>query len=144
MKRTSLIIQFIFAVIFFSILYWKQGFMFANLRFNLIGFIVIALIFYSEILAHKRRLLNWEKIRIQGKTRFILFDYVLLRGGIVSILLLLILSIQIKIGLLIICTVVPLFGVLAFVGNEEWKKCEELYTISTLKSVADKIKILQN
>jgi hypothetical protein len=144
MKRTSLIIHLLFVIIFFSIIYWKQGFSFSDFRFNFIGLIFIALIFYSEILAHKRRLLNWEKIRIQGKRRFILVDYVLLRGGIISTLLLLILSIQIKIGLLIICTVLPLFGVLVFAGNEEWKKCEELYTISTLKSVAEKMKVLQN
>ncbi len=144
MKRKSLIIQIIIALIFISIIYWKQGFSFSNFRFNLIGFIIIALIFYSEILAHKRRLLNWEKIRVQGKTRFILFDYVLLRGGIVSTLLLLILSIKVAIGLLIICTVLPLFGVMAFAGNEEWKKCEEQYTISTLKSTAEKIKVMQN
>lgn len=144
MKRASFIIQFIFVIIFFSILYWKQGLNFSNLRFNIIGFILIALIVYSEIMAHKRRLSNWEKIRIKGKTRFILYDYVLLRGGIVSTLLILILSIKVTIGLLIICTVIPLFGVIAFAGNEEWKKCEEQYTISTLKSAAEKIKVLRN
>jgi hypothetical protein len=144
MKRASIIIQVIFIIIFFSILNWRQGLNISNLRFNIIGFILIALIFYSEIMAHKRRLSNWEKIRVKGKTRFILYDYVLLRGGIVSVLLILILSIKVTIGLLIICTVIPLFGVITFAGNEEWKKCEEEYTISTLKSLAEKIKVLRN
>jgi hypothetical protein len=144
MKRASLIIQVIFAIIFFSILNWKQGLNIPNLRFNIIGLIFIALIIYSEIIAHKRRLSNWANTRIKGKMRFILYDYVLLRGGIVSVLIILILSIKVTIGLLIICTVIPLFGVMAFAGNEEWKKCEEKYTISTLKSLAEKIKVLRN
>ncbi|MCX6121526.1 MAG: hypothetical protein NTX44_07885 [Ignavibacteriales bacterium] len=144
MKRASFIIQVIVAIVFFSILNWKQGLNYSTLRFNIIGFILIALILYSEIMARKRRVSNWEKIRKKGKTRFILYEYVLLRGGITSTLLILILSIKVTIGLLIICTVIPLFGVVAFAGNEEWKKCEEQYTISTLKSFADKIKVLRN
>ena len=144
MKRASFIIQVIFAIVFFSILNWKQGLNYSTLRFNIIGFILISLIIYSEIMAHKKRVSNWEKIRMKGKTRFILYEYVLLRGGITSTLLILILSIKVTIGLLIICTVIPFFGVAAFAGNEEWKKCEEQYTISTLKSLADKIKVLRN
>ena len=29
-------------------------------------------------------------------------------------------------------TMLPLFGVIAFTGNEEWKQCEEQYMIATL------------
>ena len=143
MKRTTLI-EIIFVFIMLSILYWKHLFSYSSLRFGIIFSIIMFLIVHSEKLAHKRRLLNWEKKRIEGKKRFILYDYVLLRGGIVSTLLISFLSIKVPIDLLIICTIIPLFGVIAFAGNEEWKKCEEQYTISTLKSVAEKIKVLQN
>ena len=88
--------------------------------------------------------MDWKNIRIQGKTRFILYDYVLLRGGIISILFILILSLKVTISLLLLCAVLPLCGVMAFAGNEEWKQCEEQYTISNLKSVADKFKVLRN
>jgi hypothetical protein len=143
MKRTTLI-EIIFVFIMLSIFYWKHLFNYSSLRYGIIFSILMILIVHSEKLAHKRRLLNWEKKRIEGKKRFILYDYVLLRGGIVSTLLILVLSIKVPIDLLIICTIIPLFGVIAFAGNEEWKKCEEQYTISTLKSVAEKIKVLQN
>ena len=144
MKKTSLLVQIISALIIFTIFYWKNMLSASNVRFSIIGYIIIFLIIYSENLAHKRRLLDWKKIRIQGKTRFILYDYVLLRGGIISILFILILSLKVTISLLLLCAVLPLCGVMAFAGNEEWKQCEEQYTISTLKSVADKFKVLRN
>ncbi len=95
-------------------------------------------------MAHKRRMSNWNNIRSSGKTRFILYDYVLVRGGIVFVLFILFLSLKVSIGLLIVCSILPLFGVIAFAGNEEWKQCEEQYTIATLRSVANKFKVLQN
>jgi hypothetical protein len=144
MKKTSLLVQIISALIIFPILYWKNMLSVSNFRFSIIGYIIIFLIIQSERLAHKRRLLDWKNIRIQGKTRFILYDYVLIRGGIISIVFILILSLKVIISLLLLCTVLPLCGVMAFAGNEEWKQCEEQYTISTLKSVADKFKVLRN
>ena len=143
MKKTSLI-EFIFVTILFALSYWKLQFNISNFRFGLIFLILFAFIVYSEKLAHKRRMSNWKKIRSAGKARFILYDYVLIRGGIVSVLLILILSFKVSIGLLIVCSILPLFGVIAFAGNEEWKQCEEQYAIATLRSVADKFKVLQN
>ena len=144
MKKTSLIVQIISALIIIPIFYWKDMLSTSHIRISIIGYIVIFLIIQSERLAHKKRLSDWKNIRIQGKTRFILYDYVLLRGGIISILLILILSLKVAISLLLVVTVLPLFGVMAFAGNEEWKQCEEQYTISTMKLVADKFKVLRN
>ena len=145
MKRTTLI-GIIIIIIMVSIIYWNHllNYSYSSLIYGIIFYILMTLIIHSEKLAHKRRLLNWDKKRIEGKARFILYDYVLLRGGIVSTLLILVLSIKVPIDLLIICTIIPLFGAIAFAGNEEWKKCEELYSISTLKSTAEKIKVMQN
>jgi hypothetical protein len=144
LKRKTAIIEIIFVVILFSILYWKQVIRISDFRFYMIGVILIVLFNYSKKMAHRRRLTNWDKIRINGKTRFILYDYVFIRGGIVSTLLILILSLKVEIGLLIIFAVLPLFGVMAFAGNEEWKKCEEQFAISALKSVAEKFKVMRN
>jgi hypothetical protein len=94
--------------------------------------------------AHRRRMSEWANIRLKGKARFILFDYVLLRGGSISILIILILSLKVSITLLIICSVIPLLGVSAFAGNEVWKQCEQSYALTRLKSIAEKMKILQN
>ena len=144
MKRKSTVIQILFVVVSFSVLHWQHMFNWSDLKFYIIAVIIVALIMYSENMAHKRRMSNWNKIRSSGKTRFILYDYVLIRGGIVSVLIILLLSFKISIGLLIVCTILPLFGVIAFTGNEEWKQCEEQYTIATLRSVSDKFKVLQN
>jgi hypothetical protein len=144
MKRKSTVIQILFVAVSTSLMLWQGMFKLSDLKFYIIALIIVSLIMYSENMAHKRRMSNWQKIRSVGKTRFILYDYVLLRGGIVSVLLILILSFKVSIGLLIVCSILPLFGVIAFAGNEEWKQCEEQYTIATLRSVADKFKVLQN
>ena len=144
MKRKSTVIQILFVAVSFSLMLWQRMFKLSDLKFYIIALIIVALIMYSENMAHKRRMSNWQKIRSAGKTRFILYDYVIIRGGIVSVLLILILSFKVSIGLLIVCSILPLFGVIAFAGNEEWKQCEEQYAISTLRSVADKFKVLQN
>ena len=144
MKRKSTVIQILFVAVSTSLMLWQRMFKLSDLKFYIIALIIVALIMYSENMAHKRRMSNWQKIRSAGKTRFILYDYVLIRGGIVSVLLILILSFKVSIGLLIVCSILPLFGVIAFAGNEEWKQCEEQYTIATLRSVADKFKVLQN
>ena len=144
MKRKSTVIQILFVAVSTSLMLWQRMFKLSDLKFYIIALIIVALIMYSENMAHERRMSNWQKIRSAGKTRFILYDYVLIRGGIVSVLLILILSFKVSIGLLIVCSILPLFGVIAFAGNEEWKQCEEQYTIATLRSVADKFKVLQN
>ena len=144
MKRKSTVIQILFVAVSTSLMLWQRMFKLSDLKFYIIALIIVALIMYSENMAHKRRMSNWQKIRSAGKARFILYDYVLIRGGIVSVLLILILSLKVSIGLLIVCSILPLFGVIAFAGNEEWKQCEEHYTIATLRAVADKFKVLQN
>ena len=144
MKRKSTVIQILFVAVSTSLMLWQRMFKLSDLKFYIIALIIVALIMYSENMAHKRRMSNWQKIRSAGKTRFILYDYVIIRGGIVSVLLILILSFKVSIGLLIVCSILPLFGVIAFAGNEEWKQCEEQYAIATLRSVADKFKVLQN
>jgi hypothetical protein len=144
MKAKSIISFCIASVAMLSILFWYHAIKLLDFRLYCIESILIGYIAYNETLAHQRRILNWETIRLKGKLRFILFDYVFYRGAVLSILIALILSIKVKITLLIICSILPLLGAMAFAGNLTWKRCEEIYSSTKLKSVAEKIKILRN
>jgi len=144
MKAKSIIIFCIASAAMLSILLWYHAIQLSEFRFYCIASILIGYISYNETLAHKRRMLNWATIQSKGKMHFILFDYVIYRGAVISILITLILSIKVKITLIIICSIFPLLGVMVFVGNEIWKQCEESYSSIKLNSVAEKIKILQN
>ena len=144
MKAKSIITFCVVSGVMFSILFWRHAVKLSDFRFYCIALILIGYISYNETLAQKRRMLNWETIRSKGRMHFILFDYVVFRGGTISILITIILSIKVTITLIIICSLLPLLGVMAFVGNEIWKQCEESYSLAKLNSVAEKIKILQN
>ena len=130
--------------ILIAALFWQHATRLADFRYGIAGLILIGLLSYSEALARKRRSANWEEIRSQGKTRFVLFQFVALRGGTVSLLILLLLSSKVTIGLIILASVVPLLAAMAFVGNEEWKSCEAQYVISTLRSTGENLKALKN
>jgi hypothetical protein len=144
MKKSYLIVYLIVYALSFAVLYSKHLTHLSDFRYGIVVLILIGTLFYSETLARNRRLNNWGEIRLQGKARFILMDYVVLRGGIISLLILLLLSTKVTIGLIILASVVPLLAAIAFVANEEWKYCEEQYVISTLKSMAENIKAIQN
>jgi hypothetical protein len=144
MKRIELIFVGILIVLVYSMLLWNGTLKYYDLRIFIIGAILYWYVYRSEKGAQKRRVLEWGTIRAKGKTRFILFDYVLVRGGVLSALIILILSLKIPMSLLIICSVLPLLGVTAFAGNEVWKKCEQEYMITILKTAAEKMRVLQN
>jgi len=55
-----------------------------------------------------------------------------------------ILSIKVSITLLIICSFIPVLGIMAYAGNETWNRCEQSYSQAKMNSVAEKIKIMQN
>jgi hypothetical protein len=144
MKRLELIFVCILSVIVYSILLWNGTFKYYDLRIFLIGAILYWYIHRSEKGAQQRRALDWGIIRTKGKTRFILFDYVLVRGGFLSAFIILILSLKIPMSFLILYSVLPMLGVTAFAGNEVWKKCEQDYMIMILKTTAEKMRVLQN
>ncbi len=144
MKAKTIITYCVVTAVMFSILFWRHAIKLSDFRFYCIAAILIGYIYYTETLAQKRRMLNWETIRSKGKVYFVLVEYVIYRGGIISVLIVLILSIKITITLIIICSIIPLLGVIAFAGNEIWKQCEESYSSSKLNSIVEKIKISQN
>jgi hypothetical protein len=144
MKAKSIISFCVVSAIMLAILFWQHAIHLSEFRFYGIIAILLGYVSYAESLAQKRRLLNWEIIRLNGKTRFILLDYVVIRGGSLSILIALIISIKVKITLIIICSILPVLGVIAYVGNEIWKQCEEHYSSAKLNSIAEKMKLLQN
>jgi len=144
MRRTYLIAYIVLYALSIAALLWRHATRLADFRYGIAGLILIGLLYYSEALAHKRRLANWEEIRSQGKTRFLLLEYVALRGGTVSLLILMLLSTKVTIGPILLASVVPLLAAMVFVGNEEWKSCESQFVISTLRSTGENIKALNN
>ncbi len=132
-------------IIGITLMIWEtRSHLISLLRGDAIGAIVLILIYCFGKIIQRDRMAHWKEIRKKGKQKFILYDFVLLRGGIISLLLLLILSYAVTISIIIICSVIPLLGVCAFVGNEIWKQCEMHYSQKALKSVSDKMKVMSN
>lgn len=107
--------------------------------------IIFVAIFYGKLEAksHRHHLNTWEKIRSGRKWSFILTRYILLRGIILSVILIgpaisaLRLS-AVILWILIFC-LIPLFGYMMYKGHEEWNECEQAIHIASLRQVADSI-----
>ncbi len=137
---------FIYAIFFIMIFILVGGVKntISDIRLYLIVLMVLAVVLYFEKIDHKRRISEWEKIREKGKLRFILLEYVLFRGCSVSVFILLLLTLKLRLTLWLVCPFIPLLGVCAYAGKEIWNHCEENYSVTRMKSLAEKMKILQN
>ena len=144
MNKKRIIVNGIFSAMVLLLLVWKGVFAISDGRLYIISMIIFAYISYSEAIDQRRRILDWENIHHIGKTRFILLEYVIYRGGTISVLIILLLSLKIQMTVLLLCSVLPLLGVSAIAGNEVWKQCEEGHSAMILKSAAEKMKISQN
>jgi hypothetical protein len=105
--------------------------------------IIFIAVFYGKLEAksHRHHLNTWEKIRASGKWSFILTRYILLRGIILSVILIgpVISALQLSsviLWILIFC-LIPLFGYMMYQGYEEWKDCEQEIHIASLRQVAE-------
>ena len=105
--------------------------------------IIFIAVFYGKIEAksHRHHLNTWEKIKSGGKWSFIVTRYILLRGIILSVILIgpAISTLQLStviLGILMFC-LIPLFGYMIYRGHEEWKDCEQEIHIASLKQVAE-------
>lgn len=98
--------------------------------------------------AHRHHLTIWEHIRQQGKWYFIITRYLLLRGIILSVILIgpAISSLQFSAVILkiIIVSLIPLFGIIFYYGFEEWNDCEQEVQIIKLKQVSEVISTTNN
>ncbi|HLP14629.1 MAG TPA: hypothetical protein VK470_00145 [Bacteroidota bacterium] len=144
MKRPFWVLGIILGVIYQGFFWWKGIIQLPDLRIMIIVTIAVCYIYYSELNSQRRMIENWRTIRGQGRVRFILIEYVFLRGGGVSLVLALAISFKVTISMLIIGSILPVFGVFVWAGNEIWKSNEHLFLISTLKTVGESMSAKQN
>jgi hypothetical protein len=117
---------------------------FTAIKMQLIFLAAVGVLSYAEWEAQKKRVAQWATIRKKGRARFILMDFVLLRGGIFSAVLLYVLSSKVTLGLLIVVSILPVLAVIAFAANELWKRSEEEYVVASMKMAAENIKVMRN
>ena len=144
MKSLGLRLYIVMCFISATILLWSKVLEFSDIPFTLISIFAVGILFYVENLAHKRRLQHWGVIREKGKGNFILFHFVLYRGAMISVVILLILATKVTVGLIVVCSVLPLLAITALAGLMVWKECESAYEIATLRSAAETVKIMRN
>ena len=101
-----------------------------------------------ESKAHRHHLATWEHIQQRGKWYFIITRYLLLRGIILSAILIgpVISTLQFSAAILKILTVglIPLIGLMFYYGFEEWNDCEQEVQIIKLKQVSELISSTNN
>ena len=103
----------------------------------LAGLLIVPALGWLETYSHERRIADWQRIRAKGKSVFIVSRYVLLRGGIFSIVLMLALRGE-QSSWPVHEIVIPLvFFCLAYVGYQEWRNCEIEYGVLTRRDSAD-------
>ena len=94
-----------------------------------------------ETKSHKRNLQDWLRRRRQGRLRFVLLQYLLLRGG--TLFVVLVLAFYASVGLsalafiVLLSSFVPIFLILFWMGREEWKTWEEEFEILALRHAAE-------
>jgi hypothetical protein len=93
--------------------------------------------------AHTHHLEQWDTLRVSGKRYFILTRYVLLRGTILSTILIgpAITALKFSSSVIVILTLsgLPLIGILLYFGHQEWNECEQEIQIRDLKRTAELI-----
>ena len=90
--------------------------------------LVPALVWY-ESYSHRRRVEHWPQIEKQGKLLFIFTRYVILRGGILSGLLMIALRGNPPASVVHEITI-PLIAIaLGFIGYQEWENCSRDFSI---------------
>lgn len=89
------------------------------------GLILVPSLGWVETRAHRGRMMEWERIHEKGKFAFIALRYMLLRGGIFSLLVMLSLRGRLFSWSVHGITVPVVLIALAFVGLQEWNNCEQ-------------------
>jgi hypothetical protein len=101
-----------------------------------------------ESKAHRHHLATWEHIQQLGKWYFIITRYLLLRGIILSAILIgpAISTLQFSAVILKVLTLslIPLVGLMLYYGLEEWNDCEQEAQILKLKQVSEMISATNN
>lgn len=100
---------------------------------------------------HQKNLEEWGSIRRDGRTHFILWRYILRRGGVIVLVVfgLFFKTFVLTYPVLVVlsATLLLMAVTLVLMGNEEWKTCEREFEILTLRRAAEqsrKLASLQN
>jgi hypothetical protein len=89
------------------------------------GLILVPALGWLEARSHRRRMMDWGRIRERGKFIFIALHYVLFRGGIFALIMMFLLRGQLTSWYVHGITVPVVVFALAFVGLQEWNNCEQ-------------------
>jgi hypothetical protein len=91
------------------------------------GLILVPALGWVETWSHLRRMTAWRQIREKGMISFVALRYMLLRGGIFSLLLMFSLRGQLSSWSIHGITVPVVLIALGFIGVQEWNNCEQEY-----------------
>ena len=114
------------------------------------GIIILISLFWRRIesLTRERYLETWSFRRAQGKWKFILTHYVLIRGTFIylaiSAPMIPALVLTIVNLVIILSTVVLLALLMVYLGHEVWTQCEQDYTVKVLREAAKQSQIASN
>ena len=95
------------------------------------GLILVPALGWIETRNHRRRMMKWKRIREVGRLQFIMLHYMLLRGGIFSLIVMFSLRGQLSSWYVHGITIPVVLLSLAFVGQQEWTNCEQEFQIAT-------------
>ena len=101
-----------------------------------------------ELAFHNIDIQNWSILRTHSKIYFIVTRYVLFRGIVLFILFVFPALTTVELSKVIFIAAVSGFlllaSILIYFGREEWKNCEQEYTIQVLKNAGEQARIIQN
>jgi hypothetical protein len=89
----------------------------------LVFLIVVPALVWLELRVHHRRVKNWARIQQGGRFMFVFGRYVLLRGGIITAVLMYALRARVPSGLIYEVTVPFLLLAIGYIGHQEWENC---------------------
>ncbi len=114
------------------------------------GIVLTIALFWRRIESYSQKhyLESWSAQRRRGRLSFVISQYVLLRGGLLSVALAGPLFLQLPIrghDLTAIFAVLVLIAVLMiYLGNESWVQCEREYEVQVLRMAAQHIRTASN
>lgn len=115
-----------------------------------VGIIVVLVLFSRRIdsAMHTHYVETWPRWQTRGKWRFILVNYVAIRGGILFLAvgapyIPVLEYIKYTVGILLF-VVIAVVLMMIFLGHEEWTKCEEDFQIQMYRRAAEQSRIAGN
>lgn len=115
------------------------------------GAVILTVAFFwrrIESYTHKQYMETWSVRRPRGKWRFVLTQYVLIRGGLLLIVFAGTMFTQPPITaetlMFIGFLVIAFLALMAYLGHESWNQCEREYQVQLLRGAAERIRTASN